>query len=282
MKARPTTANVSGSVGVVCTGSCAGRARTRRAATMPITRPMPTSVSPWPKHHAQHVLLRRAERHAQAELLRALRHRLRDDAGDAGQRDEQRQRREHREQHRRQLRRGEVRIADLVERADVLDRQVGIDAVHGVADDRGRRRGIAGHANQHAPGQPAGLAQSADRSARPRRGRGQTSSRRRQRRRRSAQVLRRCRTRSPSPIGSRPSHCRIIDSLMSDHRRRVLVIELGEQPAALDRDAQRVEVLRARDTHVRGRPLVGRRCRSCPGSGTASAAAAVRRAVRRW
>ena len=75
---------------------------------MPTASPRPTSISPCPSTIRSTALAARAERHAHAELLRALRHRRRDHARDAGHRHQQRQRREHRQQHRRQLRRREI------------------------------------------------------------------------------------------------------------------------------------------------------------------------------
>ena len=125
---------------------------------MPSARPMPTSVSPWP------MTMRSTLCWLAPSAMRSPNSCVRCDtdcamtpvipvtvtssasAGEDGQ------------QHRRQPRRRERGIADLVERPNVLDRQVRIDAVHGAADDGRRRRRIAGHPHQDAAGEPANLA----------------------------------------------------------------------------------------------------------------------------
>ena len=101
---------------------------------MPIASPMSTSGNPLAQHHRQDAAALRAERHPDAELLRALVDREGDDAGDPRRGDDQREQGEEAEQRRRQPRWRERRGAHLGQRAELSTGWFGIDRVHGVAD----------------------------------------------------------------------------------------------------------------------------------------------------
>ena len=97
---------------------------------------MPTSGEDQslPDDHAQHVAALRAERHPDADFLRALRHAVGDDAVDADGREQQRRAGENAEQQHRQTPLGDRARDDLVHRPDVGDGELGSSCAHD-ADD---------------------------------------------------------------------------------------------------------------------------------------------------
>ena len=108
------------------------RSAGRRDAT-PITTPPTPSPSLRGRPGRRTVRSMRAERHADADLTRPLRDCVREHAEDADRRKHQRDAGEEREQRHVEAGLRDRSGDDLLERADVPDRQVAIDRVHGAA-----------------------------------------------------------------------------------------------------------------------------------------------------
>ena len=214
-------------------------------AAMPIASPATTSARPCAQHQSEHALAARAERHAHAELLHALRHRRGDHAADAAHRHQQRQHGEHGEQRRGELRRRQIAVAQR-RRASGCSRPACSDRPR--ARPRGsawpRASGSPFVANQEPPGEPLRLAAAACRPARS-----------------TPQSRPNCLTSPTMPTTRRPglaaverdaradrvavvpvAHHRLVDDR---DRRRVAAIEIGERAPLNQRNAERREVIAA-------------------------------------
>ena len=101
----PVAANVTASSGVTSNSSPSSTCESSSAPATPMTRPDPARTRPSSEHAAQDAGAVGAERHADAELARALAHREREHAADADGGDGQREHREAAEERRVQPRR---------------------------------------------------------------------------------------------------------------------------------------------------------------------------------
>ena len=105
--------------------------------------PIAASRRPWRDEHPRHLGALRAERHADADLARALRHRVRDHAVDPGDAEQQRHRAGDRQHHQRE-RRPRHRLARTTSCSvrTLGERQVRIHRPHRAADLVDERRSI--------------------------------------------------------------------------------------------------------------------------------------------
>ena len=100
------------------------------------------TVRPWRTISSRIAARRRAERHPDPELARALRDQIRDHAVDADRRQPERERREQRQQQHREAPARQRLVDPLRHRPHVVDRQVRIELADLAADRRGQRRRI--------------------------------------------------------------------------------------------------------------------------------------------
>ena len=104
-----------------------------------------------PDHHAHHVRLRRPQRHAHADFMRALRHRVGDQPVDSDRRQQQRDSREQRQQHGVEARLRDGQRQRLLHGADLRQGHARVDGLNVPAKRRRQASGVArrAHCQEH-------------------------------------------------------------------------------------------------------------------------------------
>ena len=123
--------NARGSVGSSRNRNASDAALRYHAATPPIPSPDATSAAALTQHHPDHARARGTERHADANLARALRDEIRHDAVDADSRDHQTQQPEESQQQHGELALRDSSADQLFHRSDVAKGNVRQHREHG-------------------------------------------------------------------------------------------------------------------------------------------------------
>ena len=120
-----------------------GAATTPIASTPPSTTPARQCAMPFASTLMRTAPGRRAHRHANADFARAQVHEIADDRIQPEHREHERQPAEPRQHRHHETAIADVRLADLIERADVIQRNIGIDTRSGRASRGNQLRRIA-------------------------------------------------------------------------------------------------------------------------------------------